>query len=118
MNNTKKLIKIIINLQAFHSKILLYIINKILIKLNYINIKINGPASLPTKKQRFTVLRSPHINKKSREQFELGTHKRILILKFFIQNKNDIKKIKNIVKYIKSLCAGAQFKITYMSGKI
>lgn len=39
---------------------------------------INGPIPLPTNKKIFTVLRSPHVNKKSREQFELNAHKRIL----------------------------------------
>jgi len=39
---------------------------------------INGPIPLPTHKKIFTVLRSPHVNKKSREQFELGTYKRLL----------------------------------------
>lgn len=37
-----------------------------------------GPVPLPNKKRVFTVLRSPHVNKKSREQFELTTHKRML----------------------------------------
>jgi small subunit ribosomal protein S10 len=37
-----------------------------------------GPITLPTVKNRFTVLRSPHVDKKSREQFELRTHKRLL----------------------------------------
>ena len=37
-----------------------------------------GPVPLPNKRRCFTVLRSPHIDKKSREQFELTTHKRIL----------------------------------------
>jgi small subunit ribosomal protein S10 len=37
-----------------------------------------GPVPLPNKKRIFTVLRSPHVDKKSREQFELVTHKRIL----------------------------------------
>ncbi len=40
--------------------------------------KIYGPIPLPTKIERFTVLRSPHIDKKSREQFEIRTHKRLL----------------------------------------
>ncbi len=39
---------------------------------------VNGPIPLPTKKKIFTVLRSPHVNKKSREQFVLNTHKRLL----------------------------------------
>jgi small subunit ribosomal protein S10 len=40
--------------------------------------KIAGPIPLPTKKQIHTVLRSPHVNKKSREQFESRTHKRLI----------------------------------------
>ena len=40
--------------------------------------KISGPIPLPTKTQRWTVLRSPHVDKKSREQFELKTHKRLI----------------------------------------
>ena len=39
---------------------------------------VNGPIPLPTNKKIFTVLRSPHVNKKSREQFEIRTHKRLL----------------------------------------
>jgi small subunit ribosomal protein S10 len=40
--------------------------------------KVAGPIPLPTQTSRFTVLRSPHIDKKSREQFEIRTHKRLL----------------------------------------
>ena len=40
--------------------------------------RVAGPIPLPTQKTRYTVLRSPHIDKKSREQFEIRTHKRIL----------------------------------------
>lgn len=39
---------------------------------------IAGPIPLPTLKNRYTVLRSPHVDKKSREQFEMRTHKRLL----------------------------------------
>jgi small subunit ribosomal protein S10 len=39
---------------------------------------ITGPIPLPSKKEIFTVLRSPHVNKKSREQFQLRTHKRLI----------------------------------------
>jgi len=39
---------------------------------------ISGPIPLPTEKEVFTVLRSPHVNKKSREQFQLRTHKRLI----------------------------------------
>jgi len=40
--------------------------------------KIVGPIPLPTKRRVFTVLRSPHIDKTSREQFEMRTHKRLI----------------------------------------
>ena len=40
--------------------------------------RVSGPIPLPTKTQRWTVLRSPHVDKKSREQFELKTHKRVI----------------------------------------
>lgn len=39
---------------------------------------ISGPIPLPTKKEVFTVLKSPHVNKKSREQFQMRTHKRLI----------------------------------------
>ena len=39
---------------------------------------VRGPIPLPTNMRRFTVLRGPHIDKKSREQFEMRTHKRLL----------------------------------------
>ena len=39
---------------------------------------VTGPIPLPTHKKIFTVLRSPHVNKKSREQFEMRTHRRLL----------------------------------------
>ena len=40
--------------------------------------KVHGPIPLPTRIERYTVLRGPHIDKKSREQFEIRTHKRII----------------------------------------
>ena len=40
--------------------------------------RVAGPVPLPTRIERYTVLRSPHIDKKSREQFELRTHKRLI----------------------------------------
>ncbi len=40
--------------------------------------RVRGPIPLPTRIERYTVLRSPHIDKKSREQFEIRTHKRLI----------------------------------------
>ena len=39
---------------------------------------VSGPVPLPTEKNKWTVLRSPHVDKKSREQFEIRTHKRLI----------------------------------------
>ena len=41
---------------------------------------VRGPIPLPTRRQRWTVLRSPHVDKKSREQFEMRIHKRLIEL--------------------------------------
>ena len=40
--------------------------------------EVHGPIPLPTRVERYTVLRSPHVDKKSREQFEMRTHKRLI----------------------------------------
>ncbi len=42
--------------------------------------KVSGPIPLPTKIQRFCVLRSPHVDKRSREHFEIRTHKRLILI--------------------------------------
>src|ERR1044072_4167498 len=42
------------------------------------NARVCGPIPMPTRVERYTVLRSPHIDKKSREQFEMGTHRRVI----------------------------------------
>ncbi|HBF23762.1 MAG TPA: 30S ribosomal protein S10 [Planctomycetes bacterium] len=43
-------------------------------------VAVSGPIPLPTRIEKYTVLRSPHVNKKAREQFEIRTHKRLLYL--------------------------------------
>ena len=42
--------------------------------------RVSGPVPLPTRIERYTVLRGPHIDKKSREQFEIRTHKRVIYI--------------------------------------
>ncbi|MBT9586855.1 30S ribosomal protein S10 [bacterium] len=48
---------------------------------------ISGPVPLPTEKNRYCVLRSPHVDKKSREHFEVRTHKRLIDIYFDPQQK-------------------------------
>lgn len=70
--------KIRIRLKAFDSKLLDKATGEIVEKAKQTGAKVAGPIPLPTKIERFTVNRSPHVDKKSREQFEIRTHKRLL----------------------------------------
>ena len=67
-----------IRLQAYDHKILDQSTEEIVNTAKRTGAQIKGPIPLPTKKEIFTVLRSPHIDKKSREQFESRTHKRLI----------------------------------------
>ena len=67
-----------IRLQAYDHKILDKSTIEIVNTAKRTGAQIKGPLPLPTKKEVYTVLRSPHIDKKSREQFETRTHKRLI----------------------------------------
>ena len=67
-----------IRLKAFDHRILDQSTSEIVNTARRTGAKIRGPIPLPTSLNRFTVLRGPHVDKKSREQFEMRTHKRIL----------------------------------------
>jgi small subunit ribosomal protein S10 len=70
--------KIRIKLKAFDHRILDQSVSEIVNTAQKTGARIAGPIPLPTVKNRWTVLRSPHVDKKSREQFEIRTHKRLL----------------------------------------
>src|SRR3989304_5801699 len=70
--------KIRIRMQAYDHKILDQSALEIVETAKRTGAKVSGPIPLPTKIERYTVLRSPHVDKKSREQFESRTHKRII----------------------------------------
>jgi small subunit ribosomal protein S10 len=70
--------KIRIRLKAFDHKILDQSAQKIVDTAQRTGASISGPVPLPTEKSIITVLRSPHVNKDSREQFEMRTHKRLI----------------------------------------
>jgi small subunit ribosomal protein S10 len=70
--------KIRIKLKAFDHKILDQSVGEIIDTVRKTGAKIAGPIPLPTKIHKYTVLRSPFVNKKSREQFEMRIHRRIL----------------------------------------
>src|SRR3989344_6250790 len=70
--------RIRLRLKAFDHKLLDKSVVEIVETIKRTGAQIAGPIPLPTKINRFTVLRSPHVDKKSREQFEIRTHKRLI----------------------------------------
>ena len=70
--------KIRIRLKAYDYKLLDQSAGEIGETAKRTGAKVAGPIPLPTRINKFTVLRSPHVDKKSREQFEIRTHKRLL----------------------------------------
>ena len=67
-----------IRLKAFDHRVLDTSTSEIVDTAKRTGAEVRGPIPLPTKIEKYTVLRSPHVNKKSREQFEIRTHKRLL----------------------------------------
>ena len=67
-----------IRLKAFEHRVLDQATSEITSTAKRTGARVRGPIPLPTRIEKFTVLRSPHIDKKSREQFEIRTHKRLL----------------------------------------
>ena len=67
-----------IRLKAFDHRILDNSTREIVNTAKRTGAQVCAPIPLPTRIERFTVLRGPHVNKKSREQFEIRTHKRVL----------------------------------------
>jgi len=67
-----------IRLKAFDHRILDNSTREIVNTAKRTGAQVRGPIPLPTRIERFTVLRGPHVDKKSRDQFEIRTHKRVL----------------------------------------
>ena len=83
LNRAKEVIlmskqKIRIRLKAFDHKVLDQSAEKIVDTAKRTGASVAGPVPLPTEKSIYTILRSPHVNKDSREQFEMRTHKRLI----------------------------------------
>ena len=70
--------KVRIKLKSFDHTLVDQSAKKIVKTVKSTGAVVSGPIPLPTNKKIFTVLRSPHVNKKSREQFELNSYKRLL----------------------------------------
>lgn len=78
MNNQK----IVIRLKAFDHELLDKATREIVGTVSRTGAEVSGPIPLPRRIKRFTVNRSPHIDKKSREQFEIRTYMRLVIISF------------------------------------
>ena len=76
--SSKKDQRIRINLQAYEHRILDQSVAEIINTAKRTGSVVAGPIPIPTRIERFTVNRSPHVNKKSMEQFEIRTHKRMM----------------------------------------
>ena len=78
MANSTKKNRIRVCLKAYDHKLIDVSAEKIVETAKRTDAKVAGPIPLPTKRRIYCVLRSPHVDKKSREQFEMRTHKRII----------------------------------------
>lgn len=70
--------KIRLTLKSYDHQLLDKAVKQIVLTVKRTGSHVVGPVPMPNKRRCFTVLRSPHIDKKSREQFELTTHRRVL----------------------------------------
>ncbi|MCK5882482.1 MAG: 30S ribosomal protein S10 [Bacteriovoracaceae bacterium] len=95
-----------IKLRAYDHSILDNSVNEIVNTAKETGARVAGPIPLPTEINKFTVLKGPHVNKKSREQFEMRTHKRLIdILEPTQQTVDSLMKL--------DLSAGVDVEIKY-----
>ncbi len=95
-----------IRLKSYDNKILDNSVQEIVEVAERTGAEVVGPVPLPTKRRVYTVLRSPHVDKKSREQFEIRIHKRLIDL-----NKPSQQTMEALTKL--DLPAGVEVKIKY-----
>ncbi|MCD6412546.1 MAG: 30S ribosomal protein S10 [Elusimicrobia bacterium] len=100
--------KIRVKVYSYDHRLLERSVRTIMEKLSHKGIVITGPIVLPTRRKLYTVLRSPNTDKKSREQFEIRIHKRM------IEIKKPTKEVMNILRDI-SLPAGIDISVKDLS---
>lgn len=103
MANKNQIIKI--KLRSYDNKMIDISIKEIIETAKKTGAKIVGPIPMPTYIERFTILISPHVDKKARDQYEIRTHKRLII----IEEPTD-KTINSLMKL--DLSAGVDVKIS------
>jgi small subunit ribosomal protein S10 len=102
MSSNIEVIKI--SLKSFDNNILNKAITEIVSTVRRTGATIKGPVPLPTKIKKFTVIKSPHVNKDSREQFEIRSYKRLLIIIPTLQTVDALMKL--------NLSAGVDIKMS------
>ncbi len=111
----ENIIELQIKIKGFHS----YYLNRVvLLSLN--NLKewnkdtsiVEKQIFLPQKKKRFTLLRSPHVDKKARDQFEQITYNRLISLKLVLTD-NTMLSLYRFIKYVTQLNAGSSIEVCY-----
>lgn len=111
----EKNLQIQLNIKGFHpyylNRIVLLALNKIK-KWNMKTFVIEKQIFIPKKRKRFTLLRSPHVDKKARDQFERVTYKRVFLLKVALTDKT-ILHLYRFIKYVSGINAGASIEIKY-----
>ena len=103
--------KIRIRLKAYDYRVLDQSTTEIVDTAKRTGARLAGPIPLPTSKNKWTVLRSPHVDKKSREQFEIRTHKRLIDIL-----QPTVKTIEALNKGL-SLPPGVEIKIRVLAGQ-
>ena len=98
-----------ISLESFDNKVLDRAMFEIISTVKKTGAEIKGPVPLPTKIKKFTVIKGPHVDKDSREQFEVRSSKRLLIITPTAQTVDALMKL--------SLSAGVNIKIALNESK-
>lgn len=107
--------KIQLHLKSYHAYYLnklLYQLQKILNKFTY---KYENQIFLPLKIEKYTILRSPHADKKARDQFERITHKRLLTLNFITFNNSNVLLIERLLRLLQPMAVGVEMRISYIT---
>jgi small subunit ribosomal protein S10 len=93
-----------VSLKSFDNNILNKAVTEIISTVRRTGATIKGPIPIPTKIKKFTVIKSPHVNKDSREQFEIRSFKRLLIIMPTLQTVDALMKL--------NLSAGVDIKMS------
>ncbi len=109
---TFKQIDLQIQIKAFHPFYINRFVSLSQMEAQKINLSEMKNVFLPKKKEHFTVLRSPHVDKKARDQFERITHKRLLALKLPYQGPLTIKQLHQFLSFLQTIKVGVSLAYT------